>query len=287
LEARGFLRYDHETEFVWVVEQSSWQVSCGNSKSQDAMVRRLIRPAVGVPNFWADFVAKHGTYLRLDSLGFDLLNSGGNSSAHSAGHSVTHSVSNSSPNCERPQEAGSRKQEQEQQDTFSAAPPGLAPLPPVEAKAKKPEPVNPEIGAIFDAWNETHGSRFSPKNKALAGNVRARLDEGHTVDEFRLVAEWVKRGDKRAAKLREDGYAVPSTAWAQSHFATYLELAKQWKAASTPHRYGSVAQVWVDDRPPIPDTPEERAITRKLMDEVGAKLKAAQTNYLLAEGAPR
>jgi len=105
---------------------------------------------------------------------------------------------------------------------------GLAPLPPVESK--KLEPTNPDVGAIFDAWNEIHGSRFTAKNRALAGNVKARLDEGHTVDEFALVAEWVKKGDKRAAKLREDGYAVPSTAWAQSHFATYLELAKQWKA---------------------------------------------------------
>jgi len=70
LERVGFLKYDHDTEFVWVVEAASWQVNCGSPENRRRLVARGVRPAVGVASFWPEYFAKYDTLLGLSAMGF-------------------------------------------------------------------------------------------------------------------------------------------------------------------------------------------------------------------------
>lgn len=182
LSAAGFLRYDHETEFVWVVEQAAWQVNVGNTKNQDAMVRRLVRPAFGVPNFWPEFMAKYEVNLRLNLLGFSSENLPVNSSLNSSPKSSDNSSPNSSVKSMVTQDAGYRKQ-----DTGSSI-----------AAAREAHAAAAALTPDHDPWPE-QASR-------AAAHLYIEIRRGEGVEPYGDVCEPFER----AALMLRDRLGIPA-----------------------------------------------------------------------------
>lgn len=80
-----------------------------------------------------------------------------------------------------------------------------------------------EIREIVAYLNERTGKRFSDRAAATAKLVRARLNDGYSVDDFKRVI------DNKVAQWASDpkfrNYLQPSTLFAQSHFDEYLNQA--------------------------------------------------------------
>lgn len=83
----------------------------------------------------------------------------------------------------------------------------------------KAEPCMPASREIISYLNEKTGSRYMASTKSTVNLIKARLNEGHTVDDFKQVidnkvAEW-KGTDM-------ENYLRPETLFAPSHFESYL-----------------------------------------------------------------
>lgn len=184
LESRGFLRYDHETEFIWIIEQAAWQVNVGNTKNQDAMVRRLIRPAFAVPNFWPEFMAKYVTNLRLNLLGFTSDNLTENSSENSS--------DKGSVNLGVTQDAGYRIQ-----DAASATPREEHPQP-------QPQPPQAYRTEGRDPWPE---QASAPALDAYLAELRktAMEPQGDVIEPFERAAVYLRD------RMGRDPSTIPAT----------------------------------------------------------------------------
>ena len=92
---------------------------------------------------------------------------------------------------------------------------------------KREPSASERISAIIDYLNERVGTRYTYRNKVINGMINARLSEGFTVDDFKVVidnkvADWA--GTEWAKYLR------PHTLFAPSHFESYLNESPQPKS---------------------------------------------------------
>lgn len=289
LESRGFLRYDHETEFIWIIEQAAWQVNVGNTKNQDAMVRRLIRPAFAVPNFWPEFMAKYVTNLRLNLLGF--------TSDNLTENSFGNSSDKGSVNLGITQDAGYRIQ-----DAASATP-----------REEQPQPQPPQAYRAEgrDPWPE---QASAPALDAYLAELRktAMEPQGDVVEPFERAAIYLRD------RMGRDPSTIPATLSAIVALAAKTpEFRKHPKhgdlflrpSAVMGRRIGSPDNLGVDVKIPewlnrlaaekprpvhrpqvlardtfVPPTDEEKAEIAKLMADTAAMLKAKRSSHVSHAG---
>lgn len=88
-------------------------------------------------------------------------------------------------------------------------------------RVEKKDKYSGVIDEIFVYFKETTGSRARPKTEALRSKIRARLEEGYTLDEC-------KRAIKFAYVSKKDNpdqaqYIRIETIFAPSHFSGYLD----------------------------------------------------------------
>lgn len=84
---------------------------------------------------------------------------------------------------------------------------------------KESEPLIPAAREIVSYLNEKTGSSYSASSKNTVKLIKARMNEGHTTDDFKKVI------DNKAAEWKGtemEGYLRPNTLFAPSHFDDYL-----------------------------------------------------------------
>ncbi len=89
--------------------------------------------------------------------------------------------------------------------------------------------------------NEKAEKNFNHKAEAHRKLIRARWNEGYTVDNFKTVinnktSQWLGKFDRDNKPL--DKYLRPSTLFAQKHFDNYLNETVS-KSQSNQHQYGN------------------------------------------------
>lgn len=92
-------------------------------------------------------------------------------------------------------------------------------------REKKSDAFESDIKAIIDYFNERCGTRYTYRNKAVNGMIRARLSEGFTVEDFRTVINTKAAKWENDHKMRD--YLRPKTLFRPSHFEEYLNEAPQ------------------------------------------------------------
>ena len=73
---------------------------------------------------------------------------------------------------------------------------------------------------IIDYLNAILGTRYTTKNKNIMSMINARLAEGHTVDDFKIVIE--KKNKQWRGDPKMIGYLRPETLFCAKHFESYL-----------------------------------------------------------------
>lgn len=91
-------------------------------------------------------------------------------------------------------------------------------------KVNKPPATNP-VKEIVEFLNEKAESHFRYTSKATAAQIKARMKEGYTVDDFKAVIAFKADQWGRDAKMSE--YLRPTTLFRPSHFEGYLQAAKK------------------------------------------------------------
>ena len=89
-----------------------------------------------------------------------------------------------------------------------------------------------DVKHIIEYLNQVIGARYTTRNKSTNEKIKARLREGHTVDDFKIVI------DKKYAEWGQDPkmskFLRPETLFNASHFESYLNektatsLADKW-----------------------------------------------------------
>ena len=82
---------------------------------------------------------------------------------------------------------------------------------------------NPDIESvkeIIDYLNSAIGTRYTTRSKSTNAKIKARLKEGHTIDDFKTVIDNKSAQWKNDAKMRT--YLRPETLFAAEHFESYL-----------------------------------------------------------------
>ncbi|MCW2455815.1 UNVERIFIED_ORG: putative phage protein (TIGR02220 family) [Rahnella aquatilis] len=112
--------------------------------------------------------------------------------------------------------------------------------------------------------NQITGSRYQPANSSLE-NMRARLREGHTLEELQLVIEYkqVHWGD--SPKMAE--YLRPATLFQPAKFEGYLLSATKWAKSGRP---ACVNGKWTSGSDVAVDTAERDAAYRRFISGVAA-----------------
>lgn len=80
--------------------------------------------------------------------------------------------------------------------------------------------VTKYIKDIIDYFNNICGTKYTYRNETINRYIRARLEEGHTVDDFKLVID-KKFNDWHEDKKMVD-YLRPETLFCSKHFESYL-----------------------------------------------------------------
>lgn len=92
-------------------------------------------------------------------------------------------------------------------------------------REKKSDAFESDLKAIIDHFNKRCGTRYTYRNKAVNGMIRARLSEGFTVEDFKTVI------DTKAAKWEHDqkmrDYLRPKTLFSATNFESYLNESPQ------------------------------------------------------------
>ncbi|ONG71376.1 replication protein [Bacillus cereus] len=106
-----------------------------------------------------------------------------------------------------------------------------------ESDTKVPIPYQ----EILEYLNEKAEKNFNHKAEAHRKLIRARWNEGYTVDNFKTVinnktSQWLGKFDKEGKHL--DQYLRPSTLFAQKHFDNYLNETVS-KSQSNQQQYGN------------------------------------------------
>uniref|UniRef100_UPI0018E53C99 conserved phage C-terminal domain-containing protein n=1 Tax=Rahnella sp. NRRL B-41462 TaxID=1610579 RepID=UPI0018E53C99 len=91
--------------------------------------------------------------------------------------------------------------------------------------------ITDQAKQVLKHLNQITGSRYQPTNSSLE-NMRARLREGHTLEELQLVIEYkqVHWGD--SPKMAE--YLRPATLFQPAKFEGYLLSATKWAKSGRP-----------------------------------------------------
>lgn len=90
---------------------------------------------------------------------------------------------------------------------------------------KKSDAFERDLKAIIDHFNERCGTRYTYRNKAVNGMIRARLSEGFTVDDFKLVINTKASKWENDPKMRD--YLRPKTLFSATNFESYLNESPQ------------------------------------------------------------
>ena len=81
-------------------------------------------------------------------------------------------------------------------------------------------PDSESVKEIIDYLNSTIGTRYTTRSKSTNAKIKARLKEGHTIDDFKIVIDNKSAQWKDNAKMRT--YLRPETLFAAEHFESYL-----------------------------------------------------------------
>ena len=73
---------------------------------------------------------------------------------------------------------------------------------------------------IIEYLNVILGSRYTTKNKTVMSMIHARLVEGHTFEDFKIVID--KKNKQWRSDPRMVGYLRPETLFCATHFESYL-----------------------------------------------------------------
>ena len=76
------------------------------------------------------------------------------------------------------------------------------------------------VKEIIDYLNSAIGTRYTTRSKSTNTKIKARLKEGHTIDDFKTVIDNKSAQWKNDAKMRT--YLRPETLFAAEHFESYL-----------------------------------------------------------------
>ncbi|MBU9815471.1 conserved phage C-terminal domain-containing protein [Rahnella sp. C60] len=125
------------------------------------------------------------------------------------------------------------------------------------------------------------GSRYQPANSSLE-NMRARLREGHTLEELQLVIEYkqVHWGD--SPKMAE--YLRPATLFQPAKFEGYLLSATKWAKSGRPI---CVNGKWTADGEVEVDTAERDAAYRRFISGVTASKAPTDLEKLVCTEASK
>lgn len=81
-----------------------------------------------------------------------------------------------------------------------------------------------KISKIINYLNDVLETRYTTKSKSTNSLIKARLEEGHTVDDFKAVIDNKKREWGNDPKMVK--YLRPETLFKASHFESYLNESK-------------------------------------------------------------
>lgn len=81
-------------------------------------------------------------------------------------------------------------------------------------------PDSESVKEIIDYLNSAIGTRYTTRSKSTNAKIKARLKEGHTIDDFKTVIDNKSAQWKDNAKMRP--YLRPETLFAAEHFESYL-----------------------------------------------------------------
>ncbi len=115
---------------------------------------------------------------------------------------------------------------------------------------KESPPAN-EIAEIYEYLNEQLGTRYKPTTKANASLVHARLEEGFTVDDFKVVidtklSEW--GNDEQMRK-----FLRPQTLFAPTKFESYLNQAAVKGVSGGVSKFCTERDVGTENNDPLAD----------------------------------
>ena len=79
---------------------------------------------------------------------------------------------------------------------------------------------NESVKEIIDYLNSAIGTRYTTRSKSTNAKIKARIKEGHTIDDFKTVIDNKSAQWKDNAKMRT--YLRPETLFAAEHFESYL-----------------------------------------------------------------
>ena len=104
-----------------------------------------------------------------------------------------------------------------------------------KAKSKKSPPGSappPIVFEVVDFLNKTTGSEFRPNSKSTSDPINARLKEGFTEADLKLVVEHKNLQWGADPKMFE--YLRPKTLFGLEKFESYLQAAKRWEQSGKP-----------------------------------------------------
>ena len=93
-----------------------------------------------------------------------------------------------------------------------------------KADNDKKNSFSEKISKIINYLNDVLETRYTTKSKSTNSLIKARLEEGHTVDDFKAVIDNKKREWGNDPKMVK--YLRPETLFKASHFESYLNESK-------------------------------------------------------------
>lgn len=150
-------------------------------------------------------------------------------------------------------------------------------------KVNNPPATNP-VKEIVEFLNEKAESQFRHTSKATAAQIKARMKEGYTVEDFKAVIEFKAHQWGRDAKMSE--YLRPTTLFRPSHFEGYLQAARKHingngvpadhPTATTPDALLNEISAWYRKNPAIWHEAKQYA---GVQNWAAAKLKSVVQKY--------
>ena len=97
-----------------------------------------------------------------------------------------------------------------------------------ESESESKDNMSDQVSEIVDYLNAKLGTRYK-KSKSTTSQIKARLEEGHTVDDFKTVIDKKVRSWKDDPKMSQ--YLRPETLFRPSHFESYLNEIETGRAS--------------------------------------------------------
>ncbi|WP_435954129.1 conserved phage C-terminal domain-containing protein [Dryocola sp. BD626] len=133
---------------------------------------------------------------------------------------------------------------------------------------------------VLTHLNTVTGSRYQVSKSSLE-NIRARLGEGFSLPDLRLVVDYSQAKWGNDIKMAE--YLRPATLFQTSKFPGYLQAATKWHAAGRPE---NVNGQWVKPgETPVGDTTERDAAYRRYMSGTMSRTKPSDLEERVCKAA--